>query len=54
MGGGIALLLRDGGVSFAIDMTKGELGSRGMPATQGPGLLVLPATQSGASRISYR
>jgi LmbE family N-acetylglucosaminyl deacetylase len=30
--GGIALLLRDGGVSFAIvDMTKGELGSRGTP-----------------------
>ncbi len=30
--GGIALLLRDGGVSFVIvDMTKGELGSRGTP-----------------------
>jgi N-acetylglucosamine malate deacetylase 1 len=30
--GGIALLLRDSGVSFAIvDMTRGELGSRGTP-----------------------
>jgi bacillithiol biosynthesis deacetylase BshB1 len=30
--GGIALLLRDGGASFAIvDMTNGEMGSRGTP-----------------------
>jgi LmbE family N-acetylglucosaminyl deacetylase len=30
--GGIALLLRDKGIRFAIvDMTNGEMGSRGMP-----------------------
>src|SRR5689334_20874006 len=30
--GGIALLMRDAGVSFAIvDMTNGEMGSRGTP-----------------------
>ena len=33
--GGIALLLRDRGVSFAmVDMTNGEMGSRGTPAAR--------------------